>query len=566
MALKVVDANVARTVEGLRDTGYTLDSAVADLIDNSIEADATAIDVILQLDSQQESLFILSDNGTGMNENELENAMRYGADEKSKINRLGKYGLGLKTASTSFCRSLTVISQKAKGRRGIICAANWDLDLIVERSEWIGDFRKANADDADLFNERIDELSALTGSQDHCGTVVLWEKIDRLVLTKQGEEAQRPKAVMTRLQKELTTHLGMVFQRFLDHERSDAPNVTIRLNGEPIEPWDPFCENFEIRPKLQKRYQCSLPGSTEKSEVAFRAFILPKPHEIKDDEVAADYDRYRRTAVAARQGFFVYRENRLIEEGQWYSFGNHDTHLRSLRIEVNFKAEADELFGVGLRKQGLDIRFELLDKFQEVIPGLRATAQTLDRSGSARKEEEDKKGPRVVDRIIKRRGTNLVKPDLVEDEGGLAITNKHSPTPITVVGPDGRPNSNFNVPVVANEGEVYVDILQALDSGVLWEPAIRNGSGSDDSDSDDSRPNFQVRLNAGHDWYQKALFPNKDNSPLIQAIEFLLYALGLAELNNVKEEFRGELEEFRVDVSRNLRELAKDLPVFDAGD
>ncbi len=561
MALKVVDANVARTVEGLRDTGYTLDSAVADLIDNSIEADATAIDVILQLDSQQESLFILSDNGTGMNENELENAMRYGADEKSKINRLGKYGLGLKTASTSFCRSLTVISKKAKGQRGIIRAATWDLDLIVEQSEWIGDFRKADADDADLFNERIDELSALTGSQDRCGTVVLWEKIDRLILTKQGAEAKRPKTVMTRLQKELTTHLGMVFQRFLDHERRDAPNVTIRLNGEPIEPWDPFCENFGVKPTLEKRYRCSVPGSTSKSDVALRAFILPKPHEITGDEIANNYDKYRRTAVAARQGFFVYRENRLIEEGQWYSFGNHDTHLKALRIEVNFKAEADELFGVGLRKQGLDIRFELLDEFQEILPGLRTTAQTLDRSGTAKKEEEDTEGPRVVDRIIKRRETNLMKPDLVKDEGGLAITNKHSSAPITVVGPDGRTNSNFNVQVVGNEGEVYVDILQALDSGVLWEPAIRNGS-----DTDNSRPNFQVRLNAGHDWYHKALLPNKDNTPLIQAIEFLLYALGLAELNNVKDEFRGELEEFRVDVSRNLRELAKDLPDFDAGD
>lgn len=548
--------DVSRVVEGLRDTGYSFSAAVSDLIDNSIEAGATVVDVVIDLGNDDAAVFWIADNGCGMNESELKNAMRYGASSVEDIHRLGKYGLGLKTASSSFCRRLTVVSRKGSSESAAIKAATWDLDLIQERNDWFLEIGDADPDLRDVVKEAMAGVSDLSGSPTHRGTVVLWEKIDRLLLTKEGREASQRKRVLNRIVKELTDHLSMVFQRFLDQNNSEAPHVVIRLNGNRLDPWDPFCENYGIKPVMKKRWTVSLPGHG-KSQVTMRAFILPKPAEIEDDSVADEYDKYRRTAVAARQGFFVYRENRLLEEGRWYTFGQPDTHLKALRIELNFTADADELFGVGMRKEGLTISDALVEILEEIVRGLRRDASALDRSGSAKQLAENGEGTRLIDTMIRRRQTNLTKPSLEGTGKSVELENVHTTNAWQIVDEDGKVLPGLGFSVVDGDDQSFVKLVPSVDSNALWAPVVNR--------TETGRHSL-VHINTSHEWFIRACAPYGTDSEVGQALEMLLWALANAELNNVKPEFEGELEEFRIQVSRNLRELAKDLPEFNPDD
>nr|WP_257955791.1 ATP-binding protein [Nocardioides sp. B-3] len=226
----IVRPDTRRVVEGLRDTGYTFPSAVADIVDNSIAAEATHVSVWVSFTHSHEPIVTIADNGIGMTQMGLENAMRYGSEQRKDPNSLGRFGLGLKTASTSFCRRLTVVSRDESGAPN---AATWDLDDLASAGEWnlaIGD---ADESEADIFDAGVNEIEEL-GGRVASGTVVWWDKVDKLLKTKSGAQAKNMALAMTRTQNALEMHLRTVFQRFLDHDDVRAPNVVIGLNGKRL--------------------------------------------------------------------------------------------------------------------------------------------------------------------------------------------------------------------------------------------------------------------------------------------------------------------------------------------
>ena len=140
----------ARVMEGLRDTGYDFNTAIADIIDNSIAAHATQIDILLEMDPQGEIFVYIADNGCGMDFEGLKNAMKYGSAERTEKASLGKFGLGLKTASTAFCRSLSVIS---KGSDLKVRKVQWDLDYISQTGQWNLRQPEINEDEMEYLEE-----------------------------------------------------------------------------------------------------------------------------------------------------------------------------------------------------------------------------------------------------------------------------------------------------------------------------------------------------------------------------------------------------------------------------
>ena len=219
--------SAARTIASLRDIGYDAPRAVADLVDNSIEAGATAIDVTMEFDGDG-SWIRVSDNGEGMDGATLQEALRYGSDREYEPDDLGKFGFGLKSASTSQCRTLTVASRRARqqARLEVRCL---DLEHIEETSRW-----------EILVLEGSDRPTAATAPlQDHTGTVVLWENLDRILEYKDpwGERARKK---LLALAEDVDLHLGMVFHRFLSGEVA-RHKLKITINGSKVEPWDPFC-------------------------------------------------------------------------------------------------------------------------------------------------------------------------------------------------------------------------------------------------------------------------------------------------------------------------------------
>lgn len=263
-----------RVIVGLRDTGYEFNTAVADIVDNSIAANATKVKLELSADFRGNIRLMIADNGDGMGRQQLINAMRYGSKARPNPASLGKYGLGLKTASTAFCKKLSVISRPDGETPALM--ATWDLYHVAKVNKW-----------SLLMSDSCDEdsLELLGGvAPNHSGTVVLWEEVDRLIKDYSipaGKSAQR--ALKTK-EDSLRQHLAMIYQRFLDPEDERAQNVIIELNGVPVSAWDPFQRGLSEL-VAEETLQVEMADGKEATFVV-RAFILPRREEFPDDELA----------------------------------------------------------------------------------------------------------------------------------------------------------------------------------------------------------------------------------------------------------------------------------------
>ena len=315
----------ARIVSGLRDTGYNFNTAIADIVDNSIAAKATNIAIRVNMDPMQKVSVYIADNGCGMDMEGLKNAMKYGSKERSEKNSLGKFGLGLKTASTAFCRQLSLISRTSSdmAERKV----QWDLDHISNVGSWKLKIVDVEEDEIDF----LDEVA-----QGSSGTLVVWNKVDRLL--KSYKKSGNAQTALRKKIEDLRFHLSMVFQRFLDSDDSRAANVTIVLNDELVKPWDPFCIKEPKTAHLQsEKVPVEIEGS-EKSSFVINAYVIPRKSEFSSKE-ASDEARGNNDF----QGFYVYRENRLIHYGDWLGFFIKEPHYSLLRVDFSFTQELDEL-------------------------------------------------------------------------------------------------------------------------------------------------------------------------------------------------------------------------------
>ena len=193
----------ARIVNGLRDTGYNFNTAIADIVDNSIAARATKISINVSMDPSQNVRVYIADNGIGMDMDGLKNAMKYGSKERAEKNSLGKFGLGLKTASTAFCKQLSLISRGPNDAE--VRKVQWDLDYISDIGSW--KLKIVPVDDEEV--EILDMVAS-----EATGTLVVWNKVDRLLKSYQKQSAA--KRALEKKIDDLRFHLSMVFQRFLD--------------------------------------------------------------------------------------------------------------------------------------------------------------------------------------------------------------------------------------------------------------------------------------------------------------------------------------------------------------
>ena len=166
----------ARIVNGLRDTGYNFNTAIADIVDNSIAAKATKISINVSMDPSQNVRVYIADNGIGMDMAGLQNAMKYGSKERTEKNSLGKFGLGLKTASTAFCKQLSLISRGPNDAE--VRKVQWDLDYISDIGVW--KLKIVPVDDEEV--EILDMVASET-----TGTLVVWNKVDRLLKSYQKQ-------------------------------------------------------------------------------------------------------------------------------------------------------------------------------------------------------------------------------------------------------------------------------------------------------------------------------------------------------------------------------------------
>lgn len=311
-------------IESTRAIGYSLEAAVADIIDNSIAANAKNVDIyFFPIDG---AYIAILDNGKGMAEEEIDIAMQYGSknptEERDKKD-LGRFGLGLKTASLSQCRCLTVVSKQGDNLEG----RQWDIDHVTE----VGDWSLNVLDEEDI--QQIPQFDELIKNES--GTLVVWQKLDRL---KSGEI--NFELSLGRKIDRVRDHLSLVYHRYLAGE-SGITKLKLSINGEKIKGIDPFLTEKSVQAMDDEILVI------QGNKILVRPYILPHISKLTSDEIKMLGGK---DGLRKQQGFYVYRNKRLLVWGTWFRMMRQGDLSKLARIRVDIPNTLDDLWTLDIKK------------------------------------------------------------------------------------------------------------------------------------------------------------------------------------------------------------------------
>ena len=321
----------------LRSVGYTAEAAVADIIDNSISADATKIDITFDWDRRR---IVITDDGLGMDSDSLIKNMRIGSADPGEIRPskdLGRFGMGMKTAAFSLGKRLTVITKAGDE----FANATWDLDEVL-RIGWqliIQD------------NDALSEVCKMIGSQ---GTIIIIDKLDRLV---DKNDVLKSKQRFFRVLSNTEKHISLIFHRFIEED-----GLKLTLNGNSVEAWNPFVPENRATQELSEEPVYSDDGL---HEVTIQPYILP--HKTK----FSSPDDFKKAGGPKgwnyHQGVYLYRNKRLIVYGTWFDFIRKEPAYNLARIKVDISSTDDELWNIDIKKSAASLPLFMRDTMARII-------------------------------------------------------------------------------------------------------------------------------------------------------------------------------------------------------
>ena len=388
-------------IESMRSLGYSFPAAIADLIDNSISAHATEIEIYSEPNA--DPYLIILDNGHGMSNNEIYEAMRYGSTnplETRSEDDLGRFGLGLKSASLSQCRKFVVVSKNEKE----LHAYSWDLDYVISSKAWM------------LRGYSSDEIMGLPMirklEEKDYGTYIVLFDFDRI-----KESTGNINETFNKYLGDLIDHLSLVFHRFIEE------GLNISVNGLQIEAKDPFLSYHRA---TQRKRENSFYINDEK--ITLRPFILPHLSKLSQDDLdkVGGKDRLR-----SDQGFYVYRNKRLIMWGTWFRLERKDELNKLARVMVDIPNSLDYLWSIDIKKSTAFLPDIIKKNMYNAVYESVLSSEAV-HTYRGRKEKKDKDIDYVWERIKVREGyeyqINRKIPQLellegVLDEAGIKLLN-----------------------------------------------------------------------------------------------------------------------------------------------
>lgn len=328
-----VPPDPARLVGALRAIGYKFEQAISDLVDNSINADAKHVVIRFITDRDSIRAVAIADDGIGMDEETISEAMRFGSKDVYEESSLGKYGMGLKLASMSHAKVLTVVSRCA----GAPVGRRWTPEGIAD--DWAVDI--LGSED---FRHTLDDTWQKLDLSDS-GTIVIWKEIDRIRIYKNGL-----KATINSFKGRLKKHLGLTFHRFIEDGR-----LTILVDDRDIN--GPEKDNYLEIPALNPfgfpawpsdDYPRNFNADLDRiGRLSMKAYICPPNSKAPEYKLGGN--------AAARQGFYFYRNDRLIQAGGWNSLveSEAEPHGSLARVKVDLPAKMDGDFGLNVQKSAV---------------------------------------------------------------------------------------------------------------------------------------------------------------------------------------------------------------------
>lgn len=347
-------------IESMRSLGYSFDTAIADLIDNSVSAKAKNINILL--DPSNDPQLIIFDDGEGMDSSTLEEALRFGSRGPSEVRHehdLGRFGLGLKSASLSQCRRLVVAS---KHNENISCFS-WDLEEVQRTNDWSV---------LEYTEEEIAQLPSIDlFSSVDSGTFVLLQNFDRI-----SASSHDVKKTLDSLIETAEDHLSLVFHRIISED-----GVNIRVNGRPITPKDPFLEDHKSTQHLREQ-TLFIDGQA----ISLQPYILPHRSKLSREDLrkVGGADDLR-----TNQGFYIYRCKRLILWGTWFRLLGKDELNKLARVKVDIPNTLDEIWSIDVKKSTANlpdkIRKNLYGSIKESVFG---SKKVIEHRGKLNRDED----------------------------------------------------------------------------------------------------------------------------------------------------------------------------------
>jgi len=339
-------------IESLRNIGYSIQTSIADIVDNSITAEASKIIIRFSWNSGEPWLAII-DNGCGMTKEELIEAMRFGSSNPSEnrnINDMGRFGLGLKTASLSQCRDLIVLSKKS----GITWCCEWNLDELSRPNHkgWkLGVFNLSDDQNYPILKTIYDELlSDITN-----GTIVFWKNIDRV---KEQIPYNQQEVNFNSLLFNTRTHLELTFHRFLSPDPG-TKKINFIMNNDELIAFNPFNPNNLATQELAEQ-QIIIDGET----IKVQPYVLPHHNKVSQQE----YEKYSgEDGYLHNQGFYVYRNRRLIIKGTWFNLIRKEELNKLIRVRVDIPNSLDYLWKIDIKKSNASPPETVKKELKQVI-------------------------------------------------------------------------------------------------------------------------------------------------------------------------------------------------------
>lgn len=335
MAQQIIKIPPAKSmINGLRCIGYNFSTAIADIIDNSISADAKNIYILSNPDLEEPYVAIF-DDGHGMGRNDLLNAMTLGSDRSNKEDselELGRFGLGLKSASFSQCLKLTVVSKSTNK----VNAMQYDLNKIQQTNEWLLDI----LDDSEIKD--LPEIERIMNAKS--GTLVIWQKFDKM-----EEEAKSFKESFIKTLGLAKEHVEFVFHRFYNQ-------INFEFNGHKIEKRDPFLSEY---PNSQKGRTQSI--NINGFDIVVTPFVLPYANSLTEEHKRMLGNP---KSIYDDQGFYIYRNKRLIIWGSWLHMNIRSEFNKLARVRVDIPSELDSIWMLDVKKSSAKIPDLIKDKLR----------------------------------------------------------------------------------------------------------------------------------------------------------------------------------------------------------
>lgn len=518
MAHKITSLPAAkRTLNALRDIGYDINSAIADIVDNSLSR-GKASNVYINFDYNKDYEFFLYifDDGNGMTSSTLEESMRIGSnnDEYEK-NDLSKYGMGLKTASMSQAMKLTVLS---KYHGSPVSGYSWDLHHVNESNKW--EILKHTSDEIKLIQENVLENSKEVNKQlfdTKSWTLVLWN--DLLEFQKNFESYPSRNSGLSfyfKILESIKTYLRLVFSRFIDGENG-AKKTNIFLNREKLNALDPFCRKEEHTSELPLsdsngnfKINDSLPP------IKIHRYILPtNPAKTGDfifSSVEAWEDAKGTKSWNEAQGYYVYRNNRLISWGGWFKTKSNDEHDKLARASIDLTSEHDELFTLDVKKTKIQFPEELKNHLKDNVNSKFIAEAKKRYNGSERSRNEIVNVVREKSKKVSHLASELVREDSIsvtknEDDKSLVIKNKF-----------GDKISEDMTYKLLEAGQKIISMPFAEEDKLFWK-MVPNPFNE-----------FQVLVNTEHPFYEKVYGDSEKDKKITAIMDAFLFTMSFIEL------------------------------------